>query len=74
MVGPILLRPSRRVKQTDGARNRRHEFESIGEILSRLRRERRKLEARMRPEFEPALSLLLDDVLQREAIVDEKPQ
>jgi hypothetical protein len=58
-----------------GGHDRRHDFESIGEILSRLRLDRCALEARMRPTFDPALSLLLDDVLQREqTILDERLQ
>jgi hypothetical protein len=65
------MRLPRSAKQTDP----RHEFESIGEILSRLRRERRQLEVHMGTAFDTGVSLLLDDVLQREdTIVDEGPQ
>ena len=62
-MGTILRGQWTLVKDGSDLRDRRHDFESIGEILSRLRRERRALEARMRPEFDPALSLQLDSVL-----------
>jgi hypothetical protein len=69
------MRLPRKAEPTGGMPDRRHEFESIVEILSRLRRERHQLEASMRTAFDPALSLLLDDVLQREETIShERPQ
>ena len=65
-MGEILRGQSTLVKDGSDLRDRRHDFESIGEILSRLRRECRALEASMGRAFDAALSLHLDILFQQE--------
>jgi hypothetical protein len=69
VVGAILRGKWTLVKDGSDLHDRRHDFESIGEILTRLRRERRALERSMGRAFDAALSLHLDILLQREEAV-----
>lgn len=67
-MGCILTGPWRVVKPGTSAseHDRRNECESLGDIMARLRRERRSLEQTIRPRFNRELSLALDECLSQE--------